>query len=161
MVYIGCVLVVCLSAYIGKCFAKVYVLRDKFYKEFFKFINYLEGEIVFFQKKSKDLIDNYIQIKGDSFSKELYEIKHILIGEKNSLDFKMFFYLKKEERMFIEEFLLGFGCKDLSVEVDNIKKIQVELGRKKDEAERLRKCNEGLIYKVCLAMGVVFCILIV
>lgn len=161
MVYVGCVLIIVLSSVVGRGLVKLFIIRDKFYKELKLFVGYAKTEIEFSQIKLTELFDKFFEEKQVEFLKEFQEIKNYLMqNEKKCLDNKILYFLKREERRNIEVFFRGFGTKGVSEEIGQLEKYQEELKRKINEVESIRKTNEGLIYKLSLAVGVVVCILI-
>ena len=147
---------------VGKAVVKIYVLRDKFYKEMLNFIRYLIVEIDFYQTKICDLFDRYINENKLEFGMQLCELKEMLLGGKSAndlLSMKNFYFLKREEQNTLKTYFLQMGIKGVEIEINNLKKIEDWVRKKSEESSVSRKNNEGLIYKVSLALGAVFCIL--
>ena len=164
MIYVGCVLVVCLSGLVGNSLVKIFVLRDKFYKEILRFVQYLIVEIDFYQTKIHALFIKYINENNTIFKTQLNEIMQMIIEDKREekkLDAKSFYFLKHDDKKSLETYFLQIGNKGVDIEVSNLKRFEGWVKAKSKDVEVQRKNNEGLIYKLSLAIGAVICILIV
>ena len=74
---------------------------------------------------------------------------------------QLFYFLKKEEKDIFIKYFSDVGTGDNFVECLKIEGVLKGLEDIKCSVERERKNNESLIYKVSLAVGVVFSILII
>ena len=156
MVYVVSVLIVCLSGFVGKKMAAVYVFRDKFFKEFNSLLVYFENNIRYSQTKIDEMFDCY-SVDSRAF-KKIKELKNL--ATEGVVERKRQLFLKLEEQKEIGEFFKSFGNGNLETELNKIKNLKSFLERRGVEAEEQRKKNEGLIYKLSLMIGVVICILI-
>ncbi len=162
MVYVACIGLVCLSAFIGKLITKSFVQRDKFYKEMILFCEYLKNNIGFRQTKLSNLFDDYMAQYPKSSNSFNYLKEVCLNGEaRASKEQSPLYFLKQEEKQAIINFFKSLGKGNSDVELSLINNFKTLIDTKSKDAESFRKTNESLTYKLSLAIGVVICILIV
>ena len=164
MGYLVCVLVVCVSAYIGRLIVKRYVDRDNFYAELIQLIEYIKNNIIYKQSKIKDLFNEYMKKDKVFFKSQLDKMKDcVLTTDNNSSKLKKteFSFLKSDEISQIERFLRELGTSNSEIEISKINGFISGIKTKKEEVYTARKQNEGLIFKVSIAIGVILSILIV
>ena len=112
--------------------------------------------------KVAELFDNYMKEKADKNKKKLLRMKDVVLcRDEKRLEYKDFYFLKKEEREEIESFIKGLGLGSIDSELNKIDIFQKLVERKMEEVSDLRKKNEGLTYKLSLSIGVILCILII
>ena len=157
MIYIVCVGIVCLSAYIGKILTRALVERDEFFKEINLMLEYFKNNIEYRHCKIAELFKNY---KHVTLNNSVYQKIHDYYFDNKEKRMK-FTFLKAEEKERLNVFFKEFGNGDKNVEVNNIVSLMEYVKNKKIEASEVRKKNEGLIYKVSIAVGVVLSIIII
>ena len=81
MVYVGCVLIVILSAIIGKGFSDKYVMRDKFYRHLVNMCLYFKMNIGFNHTKLEQLFDEFENLNNQDFFSETMFLKKICIRD--------------------------------------------------------------------------------
>ena len=162
MKYFLSILIIGVSGFVGNLFARRYVERDCFYKEMKSMLVYFKSNISFLQMKVAELFDNYMKEKADKNKKKLLRMKDVVLcRDEKRLEYKDFYFLKKEEREEIESFIKGLGLGSIDSELNKIDIFQKLVERKMEEVSDLRKKNEGLTYKLSLSIGVILCILII
>ena len=77
MVYVGCILIIIMSAYIGKYISNKYVYKDKFYQFLVGLCVYLKSNIGFNHTKIEQLFDDYIKSYKTEFNNEVNLFKKI------------------------------------------------------------------------------------
>ena len=157
MIYVISITVVILFGFLGKTITKNIVLRDKFYKELKSMLVHFENSILYKREKIKELFFIYYPKYPELFKDILTGLRDYCL---NSKDCNITF-LKLEEGIEIRKFFKDFGCADEECELKKIREFSKYIDNKSLEYSDVRKKNEGVVYKVCLALGVVVCILIV
>lgn len=158
MIYALSILIVSLSALVGRLITKKYVDRDKFYNELVAFVNKLKNNINFRCLPIESIFSDYI--KSSSYQKEFTILKNISLNHITYDNFQIS-YLKTEEKKLIYEFFVSLGDGNNIVELNQIESFLQDITKISNESKEIRKKNEGLIYKLSIAIGVVICILIV
>ena len=161
MIYFVCIGVLCFSAFIGKQLTGVLVKRAEFFAKMNEFCGYLRSNIAFFHKKLADIFDGFISDFYSKYNDVFYEFKkYVDVGDKNEIKIDKLFFLKSDEKNTIINFLLELGKSDEKNQILLIDNFGSYINKKSEECNLKRKTNEGLIYKVSLAVGAVVCILI-
>ena len=163
MKYLLVVSIVCLSGFVGNLIAKNYVTRDLFFKEMINFFNYVKNNIGFKLTKIYEIFTEYEDICDKRFVKHIKLMKELTIeNEPVTLnDFADFYFLNKEEKIVFVKFFKDFGKADNYVECANIDNFIKQLEELKKRAEDNRTKNEGLVYKLSIAIGMVVSILMI
>lgn len=161
MIYFGCVLIILLSGYVGKLFADKYVYRDKFYQCLISLCLYFKSNIGFSHTKLEDLFNSYIKDCG-GFNQEIEFFKDVCLGRDmtNKKPCRIFKNINQEERITIISRLKQFGVNEEKFEIEKLDQFMNYCKQKQKEYSEQRKSMQPLSYKISLAIGVVFCILI-
>jgi len=162
MVYVLCVGIVILSGVVGKFIAKSFVLRDGFIKELIHMVTYFKNNISFKQTKVIDLFNDYIKLSEGKYTQQIKTLSCLV---NKNIDAKQYssqlYFLKKEELAVIIKFFEDIGTSSEEIEVEKVEVFLEYLKNKSKDAESARQKNEGLAYKVSIAIGIVVSILII
>lgn len=161
MIYFLCIGILCLSGLIGKKIAKTVVVRDEFYKFLCSFCDYIKMNISLYQIKINDLFDGYVKNYPSKFEKELIEFKKYVCDDNKNKACGEIKFLKPSEHEELKNFLIQLGVSDECNQISHIDNFKQLVLSKAQECKNIRKVNEGLIYKVSLAIGSIICILII
>ena len=163
MVYVGCILIIIMSAYIGKYISNKYVYKDKFYQFLVGLCVYLKSNIGFNHTKIEQLFDDYIKSYKTEFNNEVNLFKKICL--QYDLEVKEISYvlknINKEEREVIISRVKQIGNNEEKFEMEKLDQFMEYCKYKQKEYENQRKNMQPLCYKLSLAIGSVICILII
>ena len=164
MIYILCCGIVCLSSYIGFLIAKIYVLKDKFYKAMLAMCDGFISKINFKQNKLGELLSNLSVGQDKLLERPVSLVKNVVIKQAVESEFEnagCLYFLKKEEKKELYTFISDIGDGNIVNEKQKYETLKYYLTQKSNEAENNRRKNETLCYKLSIAIGVVISILII
>lgn len=163
MVYLGCVFIMLISAYLGKEISNKYVIRSKFYRHLKNMCIYFKNNISFTQSKINDLFDSYIKLNEQGFYNETIEFKNYCISfDKNNTKIcKMLSFLKNDEVKLIVSHFDQLGNSSQNIEQEKLDVFIKYLDYQLIEKEKKQKEMQGLTYKLCLMVGLVLCIILI
>ena len=158
MTYFICVSLICLSAYVGRILTKTMVKRNKILLELDMLLEYFKNNISFSQTKLSDLVKQY-----EKYALDLNLFKSFFVIDESENIKLMFNHgsLKNGEKDLLKAYFSNFGNCDKETELKKLENILAYVKSIKRDSDEYRKKNEALVYKVCVAIGVVLSILII
>jgi len=154
---------ICLSAFVGNILAKKYVYRDLFFNEVIKFFMRVKNNVEFWKIKIEDIFNEFEKSDEGKFKSVILDLKKIITnsqevdqGSLNKLSF-----LSLEEKNNIINFLKGASETNEKNFCENINIFLKWLEEKKNNAYSERIKNVGTVYKLSVAVGLTFGILII
>ena len=161
MVYI-CILIMIASAGIGKMVTSIYLKREGFFAELYRFCGYLIINIAFFQSKMEDIYGSYTKIYQSSFADIFTKFKQFTKGEIDDANlFSNLLYLKNDEKNMMKRFVLCIGNNDEKNQIEILEEFKKYFKEKSELCTKIRREQEGLVYKISLSVGAVICVLII
>ncbi|MBQ7467003.1 MAG: stage III sporulation protein AB [Clostridia bacterium] len=161
VIYFVCITIMAASYFAGKEIAKIYVKRDRFFKNLSEFCDFLKSNISFFQTKISEIFDGYIKDYSSEFDNIYKQFQNLIMDENGKSVAEDIKFLKAEDKVTLNNFLKGLGKSDQKNQmmlIDNFKNYAL---KRSEECASARRSQEGLIFKVSLAVGAVICILII
>ncbi len=152
------------SAFVGKYLCKKMILRDAFFKDMLLLTEKLKGNIIFKQDVIKNVFNDFLSSISDINEKKRFSLifDKYASGNVNEIEnAKELSFLSKEEKTLLIRFFLGLGAGNSEVELGNIEGASSEIKNFSSRAEDYRKKNEGLYYKLSIAVGLVLSIIII
>lgn len=157
--FVVCLLIVGISAVCGKLLTTSLIKRDKFFLEMLNFCEYIKTNITFSHTKVSNLFDGYIETYNSEF-KEIFENFKNFDDNKNEDNLNKIFFLKKEEKSQIVNFVKQLGNSNVDMQISHIENFKNFIQNKSTLASDKRKQNAPLCYKVCISVGMIVSILI-
>jgi len=163
MIYFLVVIVMALSAAVGKMISNSIEKRDRFFSDMLDFLDFLMNNIKFSKTIISDIFDEFIKEKNSAFAELLLLLKKINLGESEAdVAFnKKTYFLKKEEKEKLKNFAKSLGGGDENSQLNIIQNFKTYISSKQIQSSEARQTNQPLCMKLSLAVGAVICILII
>ena len=166
MVYVGCLLIVVLSAYLGKSYASKYVMRDKFYRTLNEMCLFFKTNIGFNHTKLEQLYNDFLSQSNNKFSSQLLNLKKLCLENSNlqgvvyGIKKNLSFIPNEEVDILVSKFSQIGTCAE-NIELGKLEELINFTSVMQKEYSEQRKILEPLSYKLSVSIGLVISILII
>ena len=145
----------------GKMFSSSLVLRDKCFATLENLCEYFKNNLIFSHTKLSDIYANFNQTYPNEFNALIVQMSEVGLKNSDQSSFTKYYYLKKEEISQIYNFAKEIGKGDESCALNTIESFRLYCENAHKNASIKRSQNQGLYYKLCVAVGMIVCILII
>lgn len=153
-----CFFIVLGSGYIGFSVSLHYRKREKFWSDFFDFLNYTKSQISFFQNRLANIFKDF---NCDSELKNVLIAKYKNFDSPESCELKKLSYLNDNEWNLINDFLDSIGKTDSSTECERIEAMIVKINEKRQFAKIELSKKGSASTKLGFACGLAISIILI
>ncbi len=134
-----------LSVILGHIFSSKYLLKYKFYDDFYQFNEKVINEVLYFQKTLNSIINCLPESDFSRVIKSYFEKKKIA-----QVDF-----LTAEENEYLNNYLINVGKSDRDTQIEYLQRVRLNIDSIKKGAETSLKKYRPLYLKISLLIGLI------
>ncbi len=163
MTYIGVILIMGASLFVGVMISRRYTYRTRLLSLVYELARVLKNNLSFRKDNLELVIGEYIQGLPADMKKPINILKEIALNglDEKNINSSSFYCLKKEEKNMIFNFFKNLGQSNECVESCNIEGFSAQIEKMYEESASIMKKNKPLAIKLSVAVGLVVSILII